>query len=211
MAYQEWIKFGLDPVLPAHFWSLSKLQATAFYTKVMEAIPERLRQLEGLIHLQRPKLKWQPDFTEDAFAVVVELVRESVQTRPRTHAEIQEHRRLQPDLLRSLGQDVRDWEGTDRSYSIAFDAGIYWASDLQSKEPRFRWEICKGKSKYLRNQPVLVAPAPSPRHKAWRLELGPLDSFATTVLRVAGNDPHQRTWMEIYREWNRIISEYQRI
>lgn len=207
MPYQEWIRFGIDPVLPLHFWALSKPQARAFFAKVMESIPERMRQLEELIHERRPKLKWRPDFTEKAFGVVVDVLTECVETRSRTPTEVEKHRAAQPDIFKTIGSGIRDWEGTDRSYSIAFDVGIYWALDLQSKEPRMQWKLCGGKSTYLRNQPILEAP--NPRRIPPYLSTGPLDNFATTVLRIADNDPHQYTWLEIYRHWIGLISRYQ--
>jgi hypothetical protein len=208
MPYQPWIKFGVDPVLPVHFWALAKPDARSFFDKVTRSIPERMGQLECLIHDHRPKLRWKPDFTEESFATVVEVMTECVETRPRTREDIKQHERSQPEIFRTLGSGIRDWEGTDRSYSIAFDAGIYWALDLQSKEPRLQWKLCTGKTKLLRNQPVLDAPSPVPRQSQWHLEIGPLDQFAVTVLRIAGKNPHQRTWIEIYRTWNEILAEY---
>ncbi len=55
MAYKEWIKFGRDPVLPAHFWALNRAEARSFYDKVIASIPERVGQLQDLIHEHRPE------------------------------------------------------------------------------------------------------------------------------------------------------------
>lgn len=209
VAYQEWIRFGVDPVLPMHFWKLSKAEAKAFYTKVLSAIPERMRQLEALIHELRPQLHWKPDFTEAAFSVVVDVVADCVETRPRTRAEIEEHWRVQPEVFKTRGEGIRDWEGTDRAYSIAFDAGIYWALDLQRKEPRLKWAIGSGKTSYLRNQPILRSVVPGAPRRWSPLEVGPLDQFAVMVLQVV-EKRHPVRRMDVYREWVRIISDYQR-
>ncbi len=140
---------------------------------------------------------------------MVDVFTECVATRPRTPEEVERHLESQPEILKTLGVDVRNWEGTDRTYSIAFDAAIYWALDLQNREPRFQWQLCGGKTMYLRNQPVLRAACESPSPRVPSLLVGPLDEFGTAVLRVADRDPHRYTWIDIYREWVRLIREFQ--
>jgi hypothetical protein len=199
MPYQEWIRRGLDPLYPIDYWELSRLQARAHMKRVLGAIPERIEQLKGFVREQRPG--WEPDYSEGAFRVLGEVFDQSIDTIPRAPAEVERERRERPEIFNVLEEPVRNYEFTDRTYSLIYDCAIYFALDLMSKEPRLKWQLDESKTGLTRNQPVLKAPRIG--RGPDRLECQPFELFKDGALSVADKDENARSWVDIYRYWMR--------
>jgi hypothetical protein len=209
-AYKEWIRLGRDPIYNHEYYALSRESAEDLAVRFIEATPDRVSQLRALIVERRPDLSWKPDFTEKAFITLGDVFVELVETRPRTQAEIKadldRQRQDQPDILALLGDSMREWEPTDRSYSIAYDAGLYFAQDLMSKEPRLKWQVETRQNSNF-NHPVLKAPRGGRRVP--QVFRSPVGIFMTALYNVGSGEPHHTvSWAVIYREWMKYLAEY---
>jgi hypothetical protein len=208
--YTEWIKLGRDPIYNHEFYSLARDRAEELAMRFMALTSDRVRELCTLLADQRPDLDWKPDFSERAFVTLGDAFTELVETRPRSQAEIQadlQRQRLeQPEILAILGDSMREWEPTDRTYSIAFDAGLYFAQDLMTKEPRLTWQVETRKSANW-NHPVLKAPRGGRRVPA--VFGSPIDVFMTALFNVGSRKAnHLVSWSVVYREWMSYLARY---
>lgn len=207
MAYQEWIKFGRDPVYPRDFYALSKRDARTFYAKFTEAIPERMRQLEAFVRERRPSLNWQPDYTDSAFEVLIEVLHESVEKVPRTEAELEEIRGGRSEIMNVLNESIWKWSVTSGTISLAFDTAIYFGNDLINKENRMVWQLDERKV-MTNHQPIVRAPNPS--RELPYLDCPPVNLFRLEVFRIANNDPHVYSMVQTRRHWLENIAAYKR-
>lgn len=204
MRYTEWISGNRDPVAGRHFYALTKPQADQFLEKLVRAVPERMRQLEGFVTERRPA--WKPDCTERAFLTLCEVFQESIETVPRTPtemaAEVESQRRVQPEIFQLLGGKVRNWELSDRTLSLAYDAGICFGQDLLSKESRLRWRVETRRNADF-HHPVLAVPRTGQRAP---LILGSsINIFLTTAYGIASMNPRRATMSTVYLEWMKYL------
>jgi hypothetical protein len=205
--YQTWMKRGRDPFDARDFHNLSRAQAEQFLKKFVDAIPERMEELEALVRERRPA--WRPDFSERAFVTLGDFFEESIESVPRTVAEMKadlEHQRhVQPEILALLGEAVRDWELSDRTLSLAYDSGIYLGQDLMSKEPRMNWQVGIIRDSNM-HHPVLAAPRGGRRVP---FIFGcPVNIFLTTASGVLAGDPPRGTMSTVYQAWTNKLQLY---
>jgi hypothetical protein len=201
------MKRGRDPFEARDFHNLSRAQTEQFFKKFVDAIPDRMKELEAFVRERRPA--WRPDFSERAFVTLGEVFEETIESVPRTAAEMKadlEHqRRVQPEILALLGEAVRDWELSDRTLSLAYDSGIYLGQDLMSKEPRMHWRVGTIRDSNM-HHPVLAAPRDG--RKAPFIFGCPVNIFFTMACGVLAGDPSNVTMSTVYRTWTNDIHAY---
>ncbi|MBX3110356.1 MAG: hypothetical protein KF743_14340 [Fimbriimonadaceae bacterium] len=205
IAYHEWIRFGHDPVYAKDFYALTRAEAQAFATKVIEAMPERIQQLTEFVQYRRPRQGWTPDFTDGSFQVLVEVLHESVEKIPRSNAEVEKVRDGRSDILNIIDEPIWRWKVTDRTISLAFDAALYFGNDLIDKEDRMIWRL-EERLNANRFQPIVRAP--SKINKPPYLCVAPFDLFRSHVFRIANGDPHVYSLEQIRHHWMQNISRY---
>lgn len=151
----------IDPPGSKSFREMSSAEAADYFAWHLSSMDSRISMLEGLVWKERPELEWRADFSEGSLTPLGTWWGTSVETRPRTDED--------RELLFSAGParlaivDTRDWELTERTFSIAVDVGMYIAKVLLCDNPNFSWRLEKGNRRGISyNQPVLVGTGYSP-------------------------------------------------
>jgi hypothetical protein len=122
----------IQPPFTLNFAEMSRHDRDAYFQWFMGIMPERIGELQRAINATPGFEAWRPDCSPVALTRFAEWFSMQVETRRRT-----------TDELASFANNIvpaPDWELTNRTFSIAMDAGMYFGTTLQQEYPHLCWE-----------------------------------------------------------------------
>lgn len=151
---------------------------------------ERLDALKCAIEESGSLRDWKADLSAGLMRVAGEWFATQVDVRQRTSEEMAELRK------QSLpGVKVSDQELTDRTFSLAFDLGVYFAESMRSAYPHLEWkQFIDDKLFVDYGQPVLVG--------FGRVPLNPFRILSTFAYGVAKKEQRGDRLSELYLYWS---------
>lgn len=138
------------PPFTLKFWEMSKKELRDYFRWFLDVTPERINELASAVKSSPGFEDWEPDYTPTSLNALGSWFAVQIQTRPRTHEEIEEIAAQSP-FPRS-GQEL-----TNRTISLAMDIGMYLSEVLLRNNPSLRWDQLFGSKRFIEyGQPVLV-------------------------------------------------------
>jgi hypothetical protein len=160
-----------------------------YYDWFLGSRQERMTALNWAILESSTLRDWNPDLSTDSVASAGQWFATQVEVRPRT---IQEIKILRDTFLPGVG--VSDFELTDRTFSLAFDLGVYFGESLRSAYPHLQWKQVLDDKLYVDyGQPVLGG--------FGRVPLNPFRIAVTFAYGVAGKKQRGDRFLELYLHW----------
>jgi len=142
----------LAPPFRLRFQEMSKTEIEGYFRWFFEVFPQRIRELVGLVRDTPGFERWDADNTPKSLEVLGEWFANQVELRNRTPAELQ----VITDKL-VFPMDVSGEELTSRTFSIAFDVGVYFGQVLVTNLPTLRWKQASGSKNSIDcGQPLLT-------------------------------------------------------
>jgi hypothetical protein len=135
-----------------NFSEMSKKELREYARWYHEVMPERLDILIHAVHATPGFETWQPDYTPSSLERLGEWYAGQVETRPRTQDEIDE---IKSRLTFQI--EIASYELTDRTYSLAYDVGMYLSQVFMKNHESLRWDQPLGSKRDINyGQPVLM-------------------------------------------------------
>jgi len=172
------LNHAVPPPFTYRFRHMSRKDLKDYYWWFMEGVPEGIGELAEAGR-QTPGFEtWQPDYTPSSLDKLGEWFATQVEKRERTDEEIEQIKnRL------TFPMAVPREELTDRTFSLAVDAGMYLSQVLLKEHPSVQWnQPFGGKLHVDYGQPVLAgfgAMAFNPVHMMTMLAYGLADKKQT--------------------------------
>jgi len=183
------------------FSDLSYAEAEKYFLWFREQEEGRIAYLKGQIQLYDKS--WDMDFSPSSLEVVDSWFREVVNWRLRTEFEVNKidaQLREMPKL--SVGISPQTITADEKTVSIAFDTGLYFAKCLQKSCESVFWKIVeKPKSNLDIHQPVLADPKSN-------IELNPRRIMEVCASKyIKGN--YDKSIPQLYDIWKNILCSSQ--
>jgi hypothetical protein len=118
---------------------LSRPEARRFFDWYKEQIAFRNEQLFQVVTFDRGYSDWTNDFSPESLNALASWYEKNVRTRKRTETEREAIYQSAPAWFRHV--EVDDWVLTDRTFSYAFDVGIYFGEVLKKSIDGMDWEL----------------------------------------------------------------------
>lgn len=138
------------PVRRKDFLTLTKAELAQYKDWTVSQIPDRVRQLEGLVKSDPKYSHWLADGSPESLIELGQWMVDSLQTQPLSIAEI-EH--IESTLVFEV--DFQKWDFADFSYSIIFDVAMYFSTIFTTKFKNIYWGINGLKRGMYYGKPVL--------------------------------------------------------
>jgi hypothetical protein len=167
---------------------MSRQQACEYFEWFVKEIPKRVSQLRQICPLDL-------DFSPDALVALGDWFGGLVETRQRTHNEMQQEYEKFPTWL---WQYITNSTFTEKTLSMCIDLGIYFGETLHRRNPALRWDVVlKPKNDVDFHQPVIL-----PFRRS--MHLNPttiMINVAATALRTESAGARLQ---EVFRYWDEM-------
>ncbi|MBI3447897.1 MAG: hypothetical protein HY049_03095 [Acidobacteria bacterium] len=141
----------IQPPFTLKFREMSAKELKDYNAWFHEVLPGRLVELRDEVRRTPALASWEADGTAASIDALGHWLATQVQTRSRTQGEKDAITGAAPWL------DVPETELTNRSFSLAFDAGMCFGAAILRARPNARWEQELGKKRDAEyGQPVIV-------------------------------------------------------
>ena len=158
----------------------------------LEIIPSRVIELQGAVNSDPNFRDWKPDHSRASVETLGMWLSQQIETRPRTTEEI--------DRIKGRAAfdfDVSAVELTNRTFSLAMDAGMYFGETLRNYCPRLEWDQPLKDKKFADfGQMVLTG--------FGRATLNPVRIAVTFCYGIALGSQTAKRFDEIYEYWSRL-------
>jgi hypothetical protein len=134
----------IKPPFARNLRDMSTAELKSYRAWFLEAIPTRIRELQGAIISSNGFENWQPDGSSASIEALGVWLCDQVETRPRTAAEIE---RIKEKAAFDFGVSTK--ELTDRTFSLAMDAGMYLGEALRAQFPHLEWHQPRNSKKFV--------------------------------------------------------------
>jgi hypothetical protein len=169
------------------FRERSKKELDAYRYWFVESILQRIAELTRAVKTSPGFETWEPDSSVSSFEQLGQWFERQVETRARTSTEMDRSRAT----LR-FPVDVPSENLTDRTTSLAFDAGMYFALVVLNNLPGTRWDMPLKNERFADyGQPVIIGFGAVP--------LNPARTILMTACGVARKQPAH--FAELYETW----------
>ena len=125
------------PIPPYPLYEMSKDEARQFFDWFQNQIPYRCEQLLRVVKSSKGFSSWKNDLSRESLVPLAHWFADNVKLRKKTQSEVDEIYNSAPDWFRHV--EVDDWTLTDRTYSYAFDLGIYFGEALKYSIGNVEW------------------------------------------------------------------------
>jgi len=183
----------LQPPFTLEFEKMNKKEASKYFNWFQEQIPIRTSILRIAVQSTTGFEHWNGDFSPDSLGMLGKWYAEQIETRKKTVKEIEEIYADAPDWFREV--DISNQELTNKTFSIAFDVGVYLSQVFIKNVEGLSWTIEKRKT-VNQNQPVL---------KGFVIFLNPIHIAVTTAYGLADETYKKVRLKELYYEWKKKI------
>lgn len=168
---------------------MNKKEIAEYFLWFTGCIPQRLRELEGVV-TQTPQFQeWRADLTPESLDLLGEWFAAQVEIRPRSENEIQEIRsRI------SIPIEISGGELTNRTFSLAVDVGMYLSQVFLNNHSALKWAQPFGSKRDVDyGQPVLAG--------FGRVFLNPVRILIVLAYGVKSKTKSGKRLREIYEIW----------
>ncbi|GAA0706487.1 hypothetical protein GCM10009429_38950 [Dyella marensis] len=181
----------IQPPFSLQFWDMPKEELKEYFAWFKAVIPERIEKLTEYIRQDPAYVNWKPDNSTSSLDALGEWLIGHLSLRKRTEAEMEAMRSDSPHSIEMPNYDL-----TDASYSLAFDAGVYFAQMLMAHHPSLSWtQEFKSRKSMDYGQPLLVPFGPVP--------LNPIGVSVSIAHGLADRSRPASRLREVYEEWSR--------
>jgi hypothetical protein len=173
---------------------MSKKELKAYFDWFLGQIEKRIVELENEVKRMPNFSTWKADLSSTSLGVLGAWLMSNVETRSRTADEIAEIRaRL------SFPIEIPIQELTDKTFSIAFDCGIYFAEVLKCQHPYLKWgQLLNSKTFSDYGQPLLIGTGAVP--------LNPIRILITLAYGMAGKKQDEKRLLSLYDIWSKQLA-----
>jgi hypothetical protein len=186
-----------NPPISKHPRQLSKSEARRFFDWFMEQIPIRTDQLLRLVTSHEGHSSWTLDFSVDSLDALGSWYAENVETRPRTETEIDAIYSSAPAWFRQV--EVEEWELTDRTFSFAYDVGVYFGEVLRRSIDGVEWALkTNAPSSVDYHLPIL--------RQSGSLDCCPLHLMTVYAYGIARGSRGPERLRQLYDVWHGLLS-----
>lgn len=141
----------ISPPFTLDFPNMSKKELKEYFVWFHGIIPRRLEVLLAAVHETDEFSDWKPDLSPESLNRLGEWFASQVQVRSRTAEEMAE---MEKGSLHPI--TIPNRELTNRTFSVAFDIGIYLSQVLLKSIPSLKWEQPRKSKNFVDyGQPVL--------------------------------------------------------
>jgi|CXWL01.1.fsa_nt_gi hypothetical protein len=191
MAYQT-----IQPPFTLKFSEMSKKELKDYFQWFLGVIPERINELANAVRATPGYEAWQPDQMPTSLHSLGAWFATQVETRRRTQDEITEIKSRSKFPI-----SIPDEELTNRTFSLAFDVGIYLSLVFLIDDPDIRWEQAwGGKSSIDYGQPVLVGFCPVP--------FNPVQMLVTLAYGLVSKKKGGTGLRDLYEIWTNLAKKH---
>jgi hypothetical protein len=172
---------------------MPKAELRAYFDWFMRVMPDRVGDLERYVRETPALAGWVADFSPTSLETLGSWFASQVETRKRTpdeHAEIRER------LVFPV--DVSGVELTNKTFSLTFDVGFYFALVILKQFPHTRWDHPLKNPKYIDyGEPVLVG--------SGKVPLNPVSVVVTLAYGISRGKHHGGRLRELYDNWVKVL------
>lgn len=184
----------VEPPFNLKFDEMSKKELKEYFNWFLDVLPKRLIILITVVKGTNGFEHWCADFSKESLNDLGEWFVQHVEARKRTNDEMIE---IKNGL--SFPIDIPDEELTDRTFSLAFDVGIYLSQVFLKNHPMLKWEQEFGGKKNIDyGQPVLI--------KFGIRSFNPIRMLITFAYGVINKSNAGKDLRELYNIWADMIS-----
>jgi hypothetical protein len=145
----------IAPPFTMQFREMPRPEIRAYSNWFHTVLPARIRELSGAVRATPGFDHWEPDETPESLDALGAWFWGEVRIRPRTEEEKEEIYRESPEWFRAVA--IPEYDLDDRTFSIAFDIGMYMSQVFLRSFPELEWRIpLTGKRNIDYGQPVLA-------------------------------------------------------
>src|SRR6218665_1100038 len=142
----------IQPPFSLKFREMPKKELASYFEWFLASIPGRIEVLSNAMRETPGFAEWQPDLTPESLIVLGDWLNLNVNSRPREPAEI-----LEIKEGCNFPIEVLHTELSNRSFSLAMDAGMYFGKVLIHMHPSLRWHQDLARKQFADyGQPVVV-------------------------------------------------------
>ncbi len=183
----------IQPPFTLKFMEMPRKELTAYFKWYTESIPERVRELADAVTSSPGYGSWKPTFTPESLDELGEWLAGQMELRPRSKEEIEEFIRTSPFPIDPPKEDL-----TNRSFSLAFDTGMYLSQVFLKNHPTLRWKHELASKRHVDfGQPVLISFGPP--------GFNPTRMMVTHAYGLAEKGRSGKELREIYEIWVKMI------
>lgn len=173
---------------------MSRKELKAYFAWFMDVLPERIGALTAEIKRTPGLETWEPDFTPASLDSLGVWFASQVKARPRTPQEMAELRDLMQ--IKLPGVEPPPEELTERTFSLAFDVGMYLSQVFLKNCDGVSWsQVLDDKSFVDYGHPVLLGIGP--------VRCSPLKLVATLAYGLADRSRDANGLRNVYEIWSR--------
>lgn len=184
----------VQPPFSLNFHDMTRKELDAYFRWFIAEIPVRLEKVAQTVRESKGFESWHADETPESLDALGEWFVSQVAMRQRTETE---GRRI---AAKALFQSATPGEElTDRTFSLAFDVGIYFSRVLLANWPVLKWSHVLGNKRSVDyGQPVVVAFSVGP--------LNPVQVMVTLAYGIAKETRDGPRLRQLYNYWSTHLS-----
>ena len=185
----------IQPPFTLKFREMSKKELKDYFQWFLGMIPNRINELTIAVRQVPESAVWQPNKTPASLDVLGNWLFTQVKTRQQTEEELQ---KIKDGLV--FPMEISGEELTNRTFSLAIDAGMYLSQVFLQNYPSLRWNQEFGNKKFIDyGQPVLIEFGPAP--------FNPVRMMVTLAYGLSDKTWNGRQLREIYDYWAKQVRE----
>jgi hypothetical protein len=186
---------SIQPPSTLKFRDMSADELKGYRRWFLETIPSRVIELESAVNSDPDFGAWKPDHSRASIEALGLWLSRQAETRPRSAEEV--------DRIKGRSAfdfDVSKEELTNRTFSLAIDAGMYFGEALRSHYRHLKWDQPLKDKKFADfGQMVLLG--------FGRATLNPVRIVVTFCYGIAGGNQTAKRFDEAYGYWCRLADE----
>jgi hypothetical protein len=166
------------------------IEYAKWYREIMH---ERLNGLTIAVQSTPGYEDWNPDYTPESLDVLGAWFAEVVETHPRSSEELQA---VKDWFVFPI--TTKDWELTDRSFSIALDVSMYLCHVFMKRHPSINWyNLIRGVNGLHFRPVILTGFGP--------LLFNPVNQMITLASGLARGSRDSSSLRDIYNRWDGVV------
>ncbi|HEV2679351.1 MAG TPA: hypothetical protein VGV14_02530 [Rhodanobacter sp.] len=182
----------IQPPFTLKFRDMSMEELNGYRKWFIEVVPSRIIELQGAINSDNGLEVWKPDCSLSSIETLGLWLSRQVETRPRKAEEIE---RIKGRTNFDFSISTR--ELTNRTFSFAVDAGMYFGKTLKSNYRHLEWGQSLDDKKFADFGQMILS-------GFGRATLNPVRIAVNFCYGVAGDERMAERFAEVYRYWSQL-------
>ncbi len=183
----------IQPPFTLKFREMPKKELKDYNEWFHKVMPERIQILIAAVKSTPGYEKWESDYFPDSLEMLGEWFLRQVETRPRTHEEIDEIQGRSKFPINISGEDL-----TNKTFSLAMDVGMYVSQVFLKHHPSLQWSQPFGSQKFVDYEPVLSG--------FGKLGFNPVQMMVTLAYGFSTKSKTGGRLREIYDYWSNLVA-----